>query len=42
LRRILFRARHNDRRQGHVANGLPTDFFEQLFIGSGRPVLMRE
>ena len=43
LRRILFRARHNDlivAGRAKSANGLPTDFLEQLLIGSGRPVLI--
>jgi nucleotide-binding universal stress UspA family protein len=43
LRRILFRARHNDlivAGRAKSANGLPADFLEQLLIGSGRPVLI--
>jgi nucleotide-binding universal stress UspA family protein len=43
LQRILFRARHNDlviAGRAKSANGLPTDFLEQLIIGSGRPVLI--
>ena len=43
LRRILFRARHNDlvvAGRAKSANGLPADFLEQLIIGSGRPVLI--
>jgi nucleotide-binding universal stress UspA family protein len=43
LRRILFRARHNDlvvAGRAKSANGLPTDFLEQLLIGSGRPLLI--
>jgi hypothetical protein len=37
LRRILFRARHNDlvvAGRAKSANGLPADFLEQLIIGS--------
>ena len=43
LRRILFRARHNDlvvAGRAKSPNGLPADFLEQLLIGSGRPVLI--
>jgi len=43
LRRILFRARHNDlvvAGRAKSANELPADFLEQLIIGSGRPVLI--
>ena len=43
LRRILFRARHNDlvvAGRARSANGLPSDFLEQLLVGSGRPVLI--
>jgi hypothetical protein len=43
LRRILFRARHNDlvvAGRAKSPNGLPTDFLEQLIIGSGCPMLI--
>ena len=43
LRRILFRARHNDlvvAGRAKSPNGLPADFLEQLLVGSGRPVLI--
>lgn len=43
LKRILLRARHNDLvvvGRAKRANGLPTDFIEELLIGCGRPVLI--
>jgi nucleotide-binding universal stress UspA family protein len=43
LKRIIFRARHNDLvvvGRAKKANGLPADFLEQLLIGCGRPVLI--
>jgi nucleotide-binding universal stress UspA family protein len=43
LKRILLRARHNDLvvvGRAKKANGLPTDFIEDLLIGCGRPVLI--
>jgi nucleotide-binding universal stress UspA family protein len=43
LKRILFRARHNDLvivGRAKTANGLPADFLEQLLVGCGRPVLI--
>lgn len=43
LRRIMLHARHNDLAvvgRAKKANGLPTDFIEELLIGCGRPVLI--
>jgi nucleotide-binding universal stress UspA family protein len=43
LKRIMFRARHNDlviAGRAKSANGLPADFLEQLLVGGGRPVLI--
>jgi nucleotide-binding universal stress UspA family protein len=43
LKRLLLRARHNDLvvvGRARRANGLPTDFMEELLIGSGRPILI--
>jgi nucleotide-binding universal stress UspA family protein len=43
LKRIMFRARHNDLvvvGRAKTANGLPADFLEQLLMGYGRPVLI--
>jgi nucleotide-binding universal stress UspA family protein len=43
LKRIMFRARHNDLvvvGRAKTANGLPADFLEQLLMGCGRPVLI--
>jgi nucleotide-binding universal stress UspA family protein len=43
LERIMLRARHNDLvvvGRAKKANGLPTDFLEELLIGCGRPVLI--
>jgi nucleotide-binding universal stress UspA family protein len=43
LKRIMFRARHNDLivvGRAKTANGLPADFLEQLLVGCGRPVLI--
>jgi nucleotide-binding universal stress UspA family protein len=43
LKRIMFRARHNDLvvvGRARTANGLPADFLEQLLMGCGRPVLI--
>jgi nucleotide-binding universal stress UspA family protein len=43
LKRIIFHARHSDlviAGRAKSANGLPTDFLEQLLLGCGRPVLL--
>jgi nucleotide-binding universal stress UspA family protein len=43
LKRITLRARHNDLvvvGRAKRANGLPTDFIEELLVGCGRPVLI--
>jgi nucleotide-binding universal stress UspA family protein len=43
FKRLLSRARHNDLvviGRAKKANGLPTDFIEELLIGCGRPVLI--
>jgi nucleotide-binding universal stress UspA family protein len=43
LKRILWHARHSDLvivGRARKANGLPTDFIEELLVGCGRPVLI--
>lgn len=43
LKRIMLHARHNDLvvvGRAKRANGLPTDFIEELLVGCGRPVLI--